>query len=180
MQFSRSIKINLIIIYSLIIPFISCGPSGKVLSSEAYQGKGKVGDVYLAVIGGEETKQCFDYLENFLKDSLIARGLASESKYYCCRDKNTDVNAVLHEMVPSDLNRDHLLSVVIAKEVVGYGASSSREVLITLFNLRQNKMEWSGNVRVDFSWFISDKNYQQVAAKINKLILEELTKKEII
>lgn len=170
-----------LIIYCLLaIAFSGCSPRGKFLRSSEYQKAQPVEKIYVTVIASKDTKACFDYLEDFLKDSLIKHGLSVDSKYYCCRDKKTDVKQVINDMIPPGTDADHILTVMITKDVVGYGTTSSREVAIDLLDTKTSIISWSGKLSVDFEWFISDEDYRNVASKINKLIINELVKKEII
>jgi hypothetical protein len=163
-----------------LITLVSCSPRGKFVLSADYQNAEPLGRVFVPVIGSKETNRCFDYLEDYLKDSLTGHGLSIESKFYCCRDKHTDIGQLVSEMMPTNLHADHILTVAVTKDVVGYGTTSSRELVIVLFDTKDMKMTWQGKMKIDFDWFVSDENYRTVAKKINDLIISELIKKAII
>jgi len=91
-----------------IASFFSCSPRGKFFQSSGYESTQQVEKLYLAVIGSDETNECFDYLEDYLKDSLTSHGVTVESKYYCCRGKNTDVTQVGNDMIPAGPTASHI------------------------------------------------------------------------
>jgi hypothetical protein len=173
-------KFSSLISALIILVAVGCGPRGRFLQSSEYNKMDDLNKVYLAVVGSEKTNQCFRYLMNYLDDSLSQRGLIIERNFYCCRNEDTDMKQVMSELIPSDVSADHILAVVITRDVVGYGATSSRQLVVNLYNTKYRELNWSGKVNINFEWFISDKNYEDVAKKINQLIIDELTKKGIL
>lgn len=163
-----------------VLLFIGCGPTGRFLQSSDYQKSDEIKKIWLTVVGSEHTTQCFNYLQRYLTDTLSRHGFAVDGSYYCCRDKSTDMSSVFKELVPDTLSDDHILTVVITKDVIGYGATSSRELVVTLYSVNDRKMEWNGKVTVSFDWFISDDNYRNVATKISAIIMKELMSKGIV
>ena len=68
----------------------------------------------------------------------------------------------------------------MTKVVTGYGATSSRELQLVLFDLEKQEVTWKGKLSADFSWFVSDQNYQTVAHKMTNSTLAALKYQEII
>lgn len=158
----------------------SCVLNSKFIQSADYQTSSKVSDLHLAVLGDKDTKEAMDYLSKFLTDSLTKIGIHTTPIYHCCRDKDTDVNSLILEMLPTDYKPNHILTVVITKTIVGYGTTSSREVQLDLFNTSAQKRTWTGKVSVSMSWFRSDQDYRNVARILTKTIMAELRKKKIV
>lgn len=170
-----------LLLIGLIVPFFftSCLTS-EFLESSSFSAKEKVKDLYVIVVGDKTTNQCLEYYKSYTIDSLKAKSINVDGEYFCCRDKDTDMNQTISQLANKNRTSSNILTIVITKVVVGYGTTSSRELQLDLFDVANKKKVWSGKVRVDMSWFISDQNYRDVALKINKVTIQELTKKGII
>ncbi|MCI1187229.1 hypothetical protein MON38_07330 [Hymenobacter sp. DH14] len=158
----------------------SCVLNSKFSQSSNYQEAQKVSDLHLVVIGDKDTKEAMNYVSQFLADSLIKNKINTSKAYNCCRDKDTDMNAFILNMLPTDHKPDNVLTVAVSKVVVGYGTTSSREFQLDLFNTASQSHTWNGRVLVNMSWFVSDQNYRDFAKTLTKAIMIELRKKRIV
>jgi hypothetical protein len=86
----------------------------------------------------------------------------------------------MDSLARGNLDFQTLLAVVMTKVVTGYGATSSRELQLVLFDLEKQEVTWKGKLSADFSWFVSDQNYQTVAHKMTNSTLAALKYQEII
>ncbi len=163
-----------------LLVLTGCGPVAKFKNSTNYNEQVKPRNVYVFVVGDKDTKNCLNYYEGFLLDSLKSNHVDTDGTYYCCRDKNTKIGDVIRENLPKDNNYTHILTVVITKTVVGYGNTSSRELELNLFNTADQKKIWKGSLTVSMSWFISDDNYREVARKLNNSTIKEFKNQGIL
>lgn len=157
-----------------------CILNSKFSRSEDYQENTKVSDLHLIVIGDKETKEAMSYLNQFLKDSLIKNNIKTTETYYCCRDKDTNMNSLIPKLLPPNYKPEHILAAGISKVTVGYGTTSSRDIQLDLVNTTSQKRTWAGKVTVNMSWFRSDRDYRNVARSLTKTIMKELKKKKIV
>ena len=167
-------------IATLTFGVTSCTLKSKFSKSDDYQGSSRLSELHLVVVGDESTKKAMSYVNDFLTDSLAKKNIKLTKTYHCCRDKETDMSLLFPKLLPTDYRPEHVLAVVIAKTVVGYGATSSREIDIHLFNTSLQKRTWGGRVEVHMSWFVSDDDYRKVAKSLTKTIMAELKKKGIV
>lgn len=173
-------KYSFILFALLAFGLNSCVLSSGFLQSSNYLEARKVTDLHLAVIGDKDTKEAMNYVSQFLADSLIRNKIKTSKTYSCCRDKDTDMNAFISNMLPADHKPDNILTVAVSKVIVGYGTTSSREFQVDLFNTTSQSHTWNGSVSVNMSWFVSDQNYRDFAKTLTMAIMAELRKKKIV
>ena len=173
-------KIFLIGITLLTFSLSSCVLNSEFTHSGDYQKNTELSDLHLIVVGDKNTTDAMNYLGEFLTDSLLKSNIKTTKLYHCCRDKDTDMNSLIPKLLPNDYKPNSILTVVISKVVVGAGTESSREVQLDLFDAGLQKRTWTGRVKVNMSWFVSDKNYRDVARTLTSSIMEELKKKKIL
>jgi hypothetical protein len=167
----------------LLIPLLlltSCGPVSKFKNSTSYTEQLKPRNIFVIVVADKDTKNCLNYYQGFLIDSLKRNHVETNGTYYCCRDKNTKISDVIRENLPMDNNFTHILAVVITKTIVGYGNTSSRELELDLFSTADQKKIWKGSLAVSMSWFISEDNYREVARKLNETTIKEFKNQGIL
>ena len=162
------------------IIFRACGPTAKVTSTKEYKDSIAIKSVHVIVISDQETSACMSYYQRFFVDSLNKDGVRAEGTFYCCRDRKTDIKALMDSLVRGNLDNQTVLAVVMTKVVTGYGATSSRELQLVLFDVEKQEVTWKGKLSADFSWFVSDENYQTVAHKMTNSTLKTLKYQEII
>jgi hypothetical protein len=160
--------------------FAACGPTAKVTSQHVYKDSLAIKSARVIVITDKETRDCMNYYQSFFVDSLKTYGVAAEGTLYCCRDKKTDLTALLDSLSPGNSDSHNILAVVMSKVVTGYGTSSARELQLVLLNVDKHEVTWKGKLSANFSWFISDDNYRAVARKMTNSTLDELKKEQII
>lgn len=163
-----------------IILFSACGPTAKVTSEKEYKDTIGIKSVFVVVVTDAATRDCMNYYQNFFVDSLKSYGLNAAGTFYCCRDKKTDIKALMDSLAPAASGYQTILGIVMAKVVTGYGASSQRGLELQLFDFGKQEVTWKGKLRADFSWFISDENYRSVAHKMVNSTLDALKYQEIV
>ena len=165
----------------LMVALSGCAfQSAKFLTKTEYRGTEKLKSVFVIVVSDKNTKDCMRYYQTFLVDSLKSYNINAEGAFYCCRDKNSDVNAIINSLLPTNKNFQNILTVVITKTIVGRGASSTRELQLDLFGVGGSERLWDGKLSTTFDWFISDENYIAVANKVTKTTLKELKEKGML
>lgn len=174
-------NLRLSVIMLLMATLSGCNlQNAKFLTKNNYSGAGKLKNLYVIVVSDENTKDCMRYYQNFLTDSLKSYNVATEGTYHCCVDKKTNLNDVIYPLLPKNSTYEYALVVVVTKTVVGYGATSTRELQLDLIGQNEKEKLWSGKLSINFDWFISDENYRVVAKKMNTATVKELKAKEII
>ena len=173
-------KYSFILFVLLAFGLNSCVLNSKFSQSSNYLDAQKVSDLHLVVIGDKDTKEAMNYVSQFLADSLIKNKIKTSKVYSCCRDKDTDMNAFISNMLPTDHKPDNVLTVAVSKVIIGYGTTSSREFQLDMFNTTSQSHTWNGRVSVNMSWFVSDQNYKDFAKALTKTIMIELRKKKIV
>jgi hypothetical protein len=160
--------------------FCACGPTAKVTTQKEYKDSVAIKSVHVIVVSDKETSACMSYYQRFFVDSLNRDGVKAEGTFYCCRDRKTDIKALLDSLGRGNLDFQTLLAVVMTKVVTGYGATSSRELQLVLYDVEKQEVTWKGKLSADFSWFVNDENYQTVAHKMTNSTLATLKYQEII
>jgi hypothetical protein len=163
-----------------VILFWACGPTAKLTTQKEYKDSVAIKSVHVIVVSDQETSACMSYYQRFFVDSLNKDGVKAEGTFFCCRNKKTDIKAVLDSLARENLNFQTLLAVVMTKVVTGYGATSSRELQLVLYDVEKQEVTWKGKLSADFSWFTNDQNYQAVAHKMTNSTLATLKYQEII
>lgn len=154
--------------------------SAEFLTKTAYTGKQKLKNVFVVVVSDKDTKDCMQYYENFLIDSLKKSDIDAEGTFYCCRNKNSDMVDIINSSLPSTKYYENILIIVVSKTIIGHGTSSTRELQLDLFDDTTKKKTWDGKLSDTFSWFVSDDNYRKVATKFTMATLKELRSKSIL
>jgi hypothetical protein len=90
------------------------------------------------------------------------------------------MKALMDSLARENPNFQNTLAVVMTKVVTGYGAASSRELQLELYDVEKKEVTWKGKLSADFSWFVNDQNYQTVAHKMTNSTLATLKYQEII
>jgi hypothetical protein len=160
--------------------FWACGPTAKVTSQKEYKDSIAIKSVHVIVVSDIETSACMGYYQRFFVDSLNKAGVRAEGTFYCCREKKTDMKALMDSLARGNPDFQNLLAVVMTKVVTGYGATSSRELELVLYDVEKQEVTWKGKLSADFSWFVNDANYQTVAHKMTNSTLATLKYQEII
>jgi hypothetical protein len=169
-------KLTGVFIFACI--FISCGPFTKFTKSDSYTGPTKVSKVFVIVRGDDETKKCLGYYKDFLVDAFRQNGGDADGYYACCNIVMTSQDDTLIQNALKEKNYDYILNASIAETIVGRGdISSYRSLHVSLVSNPEKKRLWSGYLETNFSWFISDQHYRNVAASLSKATLSELQKK---
>jgi hypothetical protein len=162
------------------IIFCACGPTAKVTTQKEYKDSVAIKSVHVIVVSDKETSACMSYYQRFFVDSLNRDGVKAEGSFYCCIDRKTDIKALMDSLGRGNLDFQTLLAVVMTKVVTGYGATSSRELQLVLYDVEKQEVTWKGKLAADFSWFVNDENYQTVAHKMTNSTLATLKYQEII
>lgn len=170
----------LLVYFLLLAGITGCTLNSKFSQSGNYLEARAVSNLHLVVVGDKDTGEAMRYVGQFLADSLAKRNIKTSNAYHCCRDQNTDMNALIPGLLPTDHRPDNVLTVAVSKVVVGYGATSSRECQLDLFNTASHAHTWNGTVAVNMSWFVSDQDYRNFATTLVKTIMIELRKKKIV
>jgi hypothetical protein len=156
----------------------SCGPSVSI-STTRLAVREKMNPVHVVVMGDYETDNAMNYVKQLLSDSLKKNFIDVTSTYTCCRNKATDVNKRIEELLPDPVPR-YILAAVITKVVIGYGTGSSRELVIDLWDSQSKKSVWYAKLHIDVAWFKSEKNYNKFGKKVNDEIIAEMKRRKII
>ncbi|MGN6196738.1 MAG: hypothetical protein ACTHOB_17495 [Ginsengibacter sp.] len=69
---------------------------------------------------------------------------------------------------------------MVSKNIKGYGAPSTRELQLDLFDGPTKQKSWDGKLSDTFSWFVSDDDYRKVATKFTVATLRELRSRNIL
>jgi hypothetical protein len=117
------------------IIFWACGPTAKVTSTKEYKDSIAIKSVHVIVVSDQETSACMNYYQRFFVDSLNRDGVKAEGTFYCCRDRKTDIKAMMDSLARGNLDFQTLLAIVMTKVVTGYGATSSRELQLVLYDV---------------------------------------------
>jgi hypothetical protein len=160
--------------------FSACGPTAKITSTKEYKDSVAIKSVHVIVVSDQETSACMSYYQRFFVDSLNKDGVRAEGTFYCCRDRKTDMKALMDSLARENPNFQNTLAVVMTRVVTGYGATSSRELQLVLYDVEKQEVTWKGKLSADFSWFVNDQNYQTVAHKMTNSTLATLKYQEII
>jgi hypothetical protein len=160
--------------------FWACGPTAKVTSQKEYKDSIAIKSVHVIVVSDKETSACMSYYQRFFVDSLNKDGVRAEGTFYCCRERKTDMKALMDSLARVNPDFQNLLAIVMTKVVNGYGATSSRELELELYDVEKQEITWKGKLSADFSWFVNDENYQTVAHKMTNSTLVALKYQEII
>jgi hypothetical protein len=172
---------NIIPLFCIALIFAdACGPTAKVTTDKDYADSVAIKSVFVIVVTDAATKDCMNYYQHYLVDSLKSYGINAQGTFFCCRDKKTDIQAIMDSIAPGTGSYQNILGIVMSKVVTGYGTSSERELQLMLFNEEKHMVTWKGKLSANFSWFISDANYQAVAHKMTKTTLESLRYQQII
>src|SRR5690349_11345662 len=98
-------KLKFFIWLSLIVALSGCAyQSAKFLTKTEYRGTEKLKSVFVIVVSDKNTNDCMRYYQNFLVDSLKSYNMNAEGAFYCCRDKNSDMNAIINSLLPTNKN----------------------------------------------------------------------------
>lgn len=154
--------------------------SAKFTTKTNYTGTERLKNVYVIVVSDKNTNNCMHYYQTFLVDSLKSYNINADGAFYCCRDKYSDMNAILNSELPQNKDYQNVLTVVITKTVVGAGTTSSRELQLDLLGEHGKEKLWNGKLSISFDWFISDENYRSVARKMLNATLKELKEESIL
>jgi hypothetical protein len=87
---------------------------------------------------------------------------------------------LIDSLAPGNSDFQNILGIVMTKVVTGYGATSERELQILLYDVGKHQATWKGKLSANFSWFVSDANYQTVAHKMTISTLDALKYQEIV
>lgn len=165
-------------ISALLIIASSCAPGASFKSSSNYTKTAPVKNLNLIVIGDDNTKTTYNYLEKDLKDSL-SNYMTVQSKYHCCTKTPQETNTLLSSLSSNSKKNNYVLTVVSSDVVIGYGAPSSRELKLALLD-DDKKTVWNGTVSTDFNWYVSNKHKKALTKKFTTEIVKELHSKGII
>ena len=169
--------------YLLLFPvcFLLTGClTAKFNKSGDYTGTEKPKSLYVIVAGDEQTEACLNYYKEDMIDSINHHHITATGEYECCVNEKTNLNDYMNNLLTKAQDHPYILTAVITKVIIGYGTSSSRTLQLNLFDIQQRKSVWSGKLTTDFSWFINDQNYRNVAQKISATTIKELKLKGII
>jgi len=169
-----------IIVLLLAFCLSGCRLHSKFSKSDSFSESEKVSDLYVIVVGDKDTKAAMNYLNDFLTDSLKKSNISVGKVFYCCRDEKTDLNTLIPTLLPNNKRPNHVLTIVITRVVVGYGAISKREMQLDLFNTTSQKRTWTGNLELEVAWFRSDIHFKKAAVELTQSIIAELKKKGIV
>lgn len=169
------------------LPFIavlfllfSCGVQTKFEKSTTYADTQSPSSLFILVVGDADNSKCLDYYKQYLTDTLKAKNIKADGYGdYRVTKKNKDLSFV-NDLIEAHKDQPYILTAVITKTVVGYGASSSRTLKLALINTEERKVTWSGELIADFSWFVSDADYRNVARKLSLQTITELQSKGIV
>ena len=166
------------LIISSVFFLSSCGPTVRI-STTRLEAREKMNPVHVIVMGDYETDNAMNYVKQLLTDSLKNNSIEVTSTYTCCRNKATDVNKRIEALLPDPAPR-YVLAAVITKVVIGYGTTSSRELVIDLWDSENKKSIWHAKLHIDVAWFRSEKSYHKFAKKVNDEIVAEMKRRKIV
>jgi hypothetical protein len=165
---------------AVLLLLLSCGVQTKFEKSTTYTDTQSPSSLFLIVVGDADNAKCLDYYKQYLTDTLKAKKIKADGfSDYRVTKKNTDLTFV-NDLIEAHKDRPYILTAVVTKSIVGYGASSSRTLKLALINTDDRKVTWSGQLTANFSWYISDADYRNVARQLCLQTITELQSKGIV